>query len=111
MDIRTIRNNIAPAQEQGRWYHFFVESDGTNYTLTTKDIATAAIDATDKTIVMPKKFQVVDYNINIHNDAGSDVWYQKRTRLYASDHKIGVEIPAVTSFDYLDVYVFGYFEA
>lgn len=104
-----IRNKIAPWQKQGRWYHAFIESDGTDYTLTSCDVTGAAIDTTDKTLKMPADFHVVDFRVDIHNDASSDVWYQKRTRLYSTG-VLGCEIPGVAHFDYMDMFIFGYFE-
>lgn len=106
--INTIKNAIAPFQDNGRWYHFLVESDGVDYTLTTSDVTGATIDATNKTIKMPKDYKIRDVVYDINNDTTSDVWFQKRLRLYATDEQIGIEIPSVTHFDYCDVWVFAY---
>lgn len=96
-----------PAYSKGRWYEFFIESDGGNYKLTTKDLEDAYITGTN--IAMPQNFHIVDFLTDINPiDMASASNYNDTLHFFA-DSRQGVVLPAVGKFDWMRVYVFGYF--
>lgn len=103
--MKILKNQIVPWQEKGRWYHFFVESDGSAYTLTTKDISTAAIDGSY--LKLPKDFHIIDYKVDLSVDTSAAATYEKGIRLYAAGNQ-AVVLPDKANFDAADVWVFGY---
>ena len=102
-----IKNQIAPWQEQGRWYHLFIESDGTDPTITTSDIEDAGFDS-DGYLLMPEAFKIVDTKFCI-NCVGTEAnLFEPAYMLIGTAEQIGVAMPDVDSYDYLDLWIFGY---
>lgn len=99
----SLKNNIVPWQEKGRWYKFFIESDGTAYTLTTKEISTAAISGSY--LQLPADYHIIDYVVELNVDSSSAATYEKGIRLYA-DGKQGVVLPDKANIDYATVWIF-----
>lgn len=98
----------APWQEQGRWYHFLIESDGTDATITTSDIEDADIDSSGN-LLLPEGFKVVDSKFCI-NCVGTEAnAFTPSYMLVATDEQIGLALPDVASYDYLDLWIFGYY--
>lgn len=100
-----LQNSLAPWQAKGHWYHFFIESDGTAYTLTTADISTAAIDGSY--LKFPADFHVIDYAVDIDVDTSAAATFEKGIRLYA-DGKQAIVLPGKANIDWADIQVFGY---
>lgn len=105
---QTLKNKIAPWQEHGRWYKAFVESDGTDYTLTSCDLEDASVAS--GILKMPKDFHVVDAKFDINIDSSAAFTFTNTFKGYA-DGKQGITLPNVANFDYCTLYFFGYFKA
>lgn len=104
MNDRT-RNKFVPWQEKGDWYRFLVESDGTDYTLTVKDIDGASISG--GYLKLPSGFHVVDQKIDVNVDTAAAATFEQGLRLYA-DGSEGIVLPEEANMDWTWVYVFGY---
>lgn len=102
---QTLKNNIVPWQEKGRWFHFFVESNGTDYTLTTSDITGAAIDGSY--LKLPANYHIIDYACDIDVDTSAAATFEKGIRLYA-DGKQAIVLPGKANIDWVDIQVFAY---
>lgn len=101
------KERILPWQKKGRWYEFFVESNGTEISLTRSSLEGADIATTY--LNFPTGFHVVDFVIDNDSDATSATDYSKNKRLLTSNRQ-GIKFPAAGNFTYAYVYVFGYFE-
>lgn len=99
-----------PAFDRGRWYSFFIESDGsnTNITLADKDMTSATISGNH--IHLPLNFISVDYQMIIDNTPISAAAGVKKELYKYANGTHGVTIPEAANFIDLKVYVFGYFE-
>lgn len=95
-----------PWQTKGRWYQFLVESDGTDYTLTTADLETATISGTY--LKMPADFHILDYKCDINTDTAAAATFTKGIHLYAAGEQACI-LPDQDMMDWTYVYVFGYF--
>lgn len=105
-----LKNKLVPWQEQGRWYAIFLESDGTDITFTEGDYGSQGnIVEDDNVFAFEEGFHVLDVKFDVNNDTGTEKWWQHRTRFYANGVS-GVELPAADNFDYLTMYVFGYYD-
>lgn len=88
--------------EGGRWYKFFIESDGTTVTLTSSDIPGATAGAN---LTLPYGYAICQRHFEIHSEdvavEGPCDW------LYiAADGKQFVTLPAASNYDYMTVYLF-----
>lgn len=109
-----LKNELAPWQSQGRWYHAFVESDGIDYTLTVSDLEDAEIETPDgespvSALKFPVGYRIVGIQSDIHGDALTDTDYAGGKRIY-SDGAQGVILPPVALFDFMAIWVFAYLE-
>lgn len=98
---------MAPWQEKGRWYHFLIESDGSDLSITTSDLDGVEIDSAGS-LIFPEGFKIVDAKFCI-NCVGTSV--NTFTPLYvlaSTDEQIALAMPDVESCDYFDLWVFGY---
>jgi len=96
----------------GKWYKFFIESNGSAYTLTTKDISTAAITVTGE-LKLPADFIVCDVSVQPHYVSGGQGTVVPVGNVTVPDQTTGatlIPLPVVDDFDYLTVFVFGYNE-
>lgn len=93
---------------KGRWYRFFIESNGEAITLVESDIEDAVVSGTR--IKMPVGFHCMEeiYDISAV-PGGTAAGMQHSTYIYA-DGCQAVNIPAKDLFDWAYVYVFGYFD-
>lgn len=92
----------------GRWYRFFIESDGESIFLTESDIEDAVVSGTR--IKLGEDFHVIDVKYDITSIAGgSAAGVQNSTYIYA-DGTQAVNIPAKDLFTSAYVYVFGHYE-
>lgn len=91
----------------GRWYQVFIESDGSAATITTidDDIELAAI-VSNINLKLPANFSVLDYKMDIHADASGT--YTPSIKTYATDQE-SITLPPVAAYDYLTVYIYGYY--
>lgn len=102
------KNIDLPHQNKGRWYEAFIESDGSDYTLTTCDLDAAISSSTLK---LPLGFNVVDVKQNYHMDAPAEAKTININSLkFYADGKIGISLLDKTAFDYANIYIFGYFD-
>ena len=91
---------------KGRWYRFFIESDGSDITITEADLT---VQHSTQYMQLPENFHVLDtvYDINtVSGGTAANMSFVLRT--YA-DGRQGVILPAKDNFDYGYIYVFGYF--
>lgn len=102
-----VENKITPWQEKGRWYHVFVESDGSAATVSDHDEGFTPTVST-VTLTMPAKFMVIDYVVAAHNDASSSSSFTKLVK-FNSSNVMTVNLPAVAAYDYADVWIFGHY--
>lgn len=96
-----------PAYNHGRWYEFFIESDGSNYTMTTADLD--GVTFSGNYLKMPDNFHVVQTLLDInpyHVEAATSI--DLSLRQYA-DGTQGITLPVRNNMDWCRVYVFGYF--
>lgn len=103
---QTLKHQLTPYQENGSWYHFFIESDGSAYTLTSKDIAGASISSTY--LMMPADFAIVDYKVGMETQAATAQTLSLGIRMDANG-KQGVVLPNKANITECDVWVFGYY--
>jgi len=92
---------------KGRWYRFFIESDGNTITMPEKDIAGAAVNGTR--IKFDADFTVIDVKYDIHSVSGGAASGIANTVYIYADGKQAVNIPTKDQFDYAYIYVFGYY--
>lgn len=98
-------NNTEPYNIPGRWYKFFIESTGSAIKLTQSDLEGSTISGT--TLKFPEGFRAVDYKMDIHAVAESTVTYNAAYKFMAGGIQ-ACALPTAASFDYMDVYIFGY---
>ena len=95
-----------PRYNKGRWIQIFVESDGTNYTLKSNDIAT---EISSNKVKLAKDFHVTDfgydYTFGKTTSAGS---IEQGLYIY-KDGTLAIEIASADKFTSLRISVFGYF--
>ena len=98
----TFKNrNYLPYMSKGRWYEFFVESDGTNYKLTKADLNDCKIS--NNSLILPKDFHILTFTQDIH--AIGDSTFMPELPLF-SDNTQGFVLPDATSFDYMTIYLY-----
>lgn len=96
-----------PAFNQGRWYEFFVESDGSSYTMTTSDLEGATISGSY--VKMPTGFHVVDSLIDCNNFEVSSQTSVTCVLRQFTDGCQGAVLPSKNNMDWCRLFVFGYF--
>lgn len=89
---------------KGRWYRFFVESDGTTVTLSEKDNLDASIESNK--LILPKDFTVAAYFNELHTIEADEANVCRI--LYDTDGLTKVELPA-KNFDHGYIYIRGFF--
>lgn len=88
---------------KGRWYRFFIESDGTDATLTTSDIIETIIAG--NYLKLPVGYHIIDriYDFNFTGATSiTDV-----IKSYSSGEE-SVPLPTASGYDYGYVYVFAH---
>lgn len=109
--MNVTRNRIAPWQEQGRWYHVFLESDGSSVAYTLGDIgADSSIQTVDNdyAFCLEADFIVCDYKAAVHVAETTDAEdYTPSIKMYG-DGMTGIYLPNPANWDYMDLYIFGY---
>ena len=89
---------------KGRWYRFFVESDGTTVTLSKKDNIDASI--VNNKLILPKYFTVAACFNELHCIEAEEANVCRI--VYDTDGLTKVELPA-KNFDYGYIYIRGFF--
>lgn len=89
---------------KGRWYRFFVESDGTTVTLSEKDKINASIE--NNKLILPKDFTVAACFNELHCIKASEANVCRI--IYDIDGLTKVELPA-KNFDHGYIYIKGFF--
>lgn len=100
------KERILPWQAKGRWYHFFVESNGSAISITAKDDITATMNGA--VLQLPKDFHAISWTVDHDNDTSSAADYSNKKKLYA-DGSTGIYLPTAAQFTAAEVFVFGYF--
>ena len=89
---------------KGRWYRFFVESDGTAVTLSEKDNIDASVE--NNKLILPKDFTVAACFNELHVVEALE---ENVCRIvYDTDGLTKVELPA-KNFDHGYIYIRGFF--
>ena len=91
---------------RGRWYRFFIESDGSTISITDSDLE---VNHSSQYIQMPKGFHVIDTKYDIHTVEGSSAANMSYVLRTYNDGSQGIIMPGKDAFDYGYVYAFGYF--
>ena len=91
---------------KGRWYRFFVESNGSAINITEKDLE---VQNSSSYLQMPEDFHVIDAKYDVHTVAGGTVGNMQQVLRVYNDGRQAISLPAVDHFDYAYIYVFGYF--
>lgn len=99
-------NKMYNPYAKGRWYKFFIESDGNDYTMTTSDIEEAFIAY--NYLRFPIGFRVLDHIVDCNTHAAPTSLLAVNVSAL-TDGRQGVALPAKENFDYLTMYVFGHF--
>lgn len=106
MENQMFKNKIVPWQNKGRWYEFFIESDGTDYTLTLSPSELGAgVAISGSYLKFDEGWHIIDYVCDIHVDTSSATTFEKGLRMYA-DGSQGCVLPDKTSFDAMYMWVF-----
>lgn len=89
---------------KGRWYRFFVESDGTTVTLNEKNNLDASIE--NNKLILPKDFTVAACFTELHTIEAEEANVCRI--VYDTDGLTKVELPA-KNFDHGYIYIRGFF--
>lgn len=92
---------------KGRWYRFFIESDGSATTLVESDLEGAT--ETSNYLKFPLGFHIVDQKWDINAIAGGTNSNIVMSRRHYTDGCQGLPTPAPANYDWAYIYVFGYF--
>lgn len=93
--------------ERGRWYRLFIESDGTTALATNDDLGCIV---TNSWLECPKDFHILEHKRDIHSVANGGLkTVNEVIRIYA-DGSQGLAMPDVEKYDYMYIYIFGYFD-
>lgn len=98
--------NTNPYHIEGRWYRFFVESDGTAYTLTSSDIPDVELDG--NFITLPVNCHVLDIKHDVHTVIGHAQTVTNRIRFNA-DATQSIPLPNPNVLDYAYIFAFCHF--
>ena len=91
---------------KGRWFRVFIESDGNTPTITDSDIP---VENSTQYIKFPKDFHVIDVKYDVNSTAGETVANMDVATRYYNDNAQAVSLPPVAHYDYMYLYVFGYY--
>lgn len=99
---------VLPYDLTGRWYRFFVESNGAITTITDGDLE---VDEENSYMIFPENFHIHDRIYDVHSVAGASAIQNLAIdmRIY-KDGRQGIQIPSPSCFDYAYIYVFGHFD-
>lgn len=104
---QTLKNQIVPWQEKGRWYRVFVESDGSHIKLTECDLEGCAMSGNNLTL--PAGYSIIDVK---YTDV--DLAASKTIGIYGkevtSGYKDYLRVPSAADFTYCEVWFFAYFK-
>lgn len=91
----------------GRWYKFFIESDGTDYTLTSYDLTSSIVTGKLK---LPKDMIICDISVQAHlvKDGTGSTAIGDQYGVDSTDGSPLITLPTVDDFDYCTVFVFAY---
>lgn len=92
---------------KGRWYRFFIESDGESIKITEMDLE---VQHSSSYLQMPEGFHIVDTKHDIHTVSGGNAANMSHVLRVYADGRQGVILPNKDNFDYGYIYVFGYFD-
>lgn len=88
----------------GRWYRFFIESSGSEITLTKSDIEGTSIE--NNALVLPEGYRVLDVVTDINSIASDSGDTTHGYKVITGDGRQGYFLPNTESFDYGFIYVF-----
>lgn len=95
-----------PYDLKGRWYQIFLESNGTDVTITHSDIE---CEFEGMGIKMPENFHILDCIHDINSIPHSATITMAQDLFGYPDGRQGVYKPVASAFDWAYVYVFGYY--
>lgn len=100
-----LKLNIAPWQEKGRWYHAFVESNGSAASLTFSDLD--SVTASGTSLTMPADFHVISYEFADLDLAASKTLAKNVCKTSAAGKEF-IVLPSAADYTYADIWFFGY---
>lgn len=92
--------------KKGRWYKFFIESDGVDFTLTTSDIEDAEIDSDNALLVLPLGYQAAEAKVFCLSDGLAVGSTGIGAVSIVAGGQQAIQLPLVTDFEDITVYVF-----
>lgn len=92
--------------DKGRWYRFFIESDGAAHTLVESDIDDVEISA--NYLMLPNGFHIVDFHTDINSPDGGTMAQLPDAKRRLANGQQGVLIPTAANYDWCYIWVFGY---
>lgn len=95
-------------KSKGRFYQVFIESDAGTAKITSKDIDGFTLGNAE--VVCPEGFHVTDYKLDIDSVAHSSSTEFWKGMTIGTDGKQAVHIPDADAYDYLHLWIFGYFD-
>lgn len=98
---------IKPYELDGRWYRFFIESNGNIVTVTDGDLEVVEDGSYLK---FPENFHIHDRMYDIHSVAGAPAQNLAIDLRIFQDGTQGIHIPLANQFDYGYIYVYGHFD-
>lgn len=103
--LSKIRNKLTPFQARGRWYKFFIESDGIDYKITQSDLE--GTDIVTTYLRLPSGYHVLQVIGDVHSIEDGSASNAFVPRFFQNDRQ-GCMLPAKNTFDAMTVYVFAY---
>ena len=89
--------------KNGRYYKFFIESDGSAYTLTTTDIEGASITSTY--LMLPAGYKIVDVKYVVTSDVATAA-NMSHTLRFGANGEQGVVLPNKANMTDAEVYIY-----
>lgn len=104
---QTLLHQLAPYEQNGDWYHLFIESDGNAYKITTTDIDGATISSS--VLYTPLDFHIIDAKFDYDTIAATATSLNLAFKSDANG-KQGIGLLNKANFTSVDVWIFGYFK-
>lgn len=99
------KERILPWQEHGRWYHAFIESDGTHEKLTLSDLDGCTVSGTS--FVLPNDFHAIDVKYTDIDLASGKTLTINAVKTTSAGKETFV-LPSASDFTYCEIWFFGY---
>lgn len=102
------KERILPWQEKGRWYHAFVESDGSTPVLTICDLPGCTVSGT--ALTLPLDFHAIEVKYTDIDLASGKTLSSNSVKLSSAGKEV-LLVPTASDYTYCDIWFFGYSRA